>query len=395
MWMTDLYTDYLRNRPLSQITLPGTHDSGCSILDPAAQTQALSIAAQLAGGIRYFDLRPFKKNDDTYHTWHGPLYTGESFASIIAAITGYITGNPGANRELIILNISHFHKGRMGFYPWTAQEHYDFINYLATGIGVANLVPHTQATTNLFGANYSALLTDAHAAIASRVAIIYDGAMDAGEPVITYLDALGPNRGAGAIGASGGAFVTDGAGGACLRAGFFILAKYSHIHNPMVLFDRYSDTNDLATMRTRQHERLTHRDNENYAPGRYGVVYGANAMGGVANTMHLFSWTCTYGVGGMWNPLLTQVDQNVNPYLRNYFIDHISFPAVHGYDPMVDPKINIIYVDHFASHHLPQFLFAAHPDAALGGLPMPVAIAAKLNKYGTLGTAQAWTGWGW
>ena len=70
-WMTDLFYDPalegaplgpFRNRSLHQITLPGTHDSGCyrdqRISNVYSATQTQDIFQQLAGGVRYFDLRP-------------------------------------------------------------------------------------------------------------------------------------------------------------------------------------------------------------------------------------------------------------------------------------------------------------------------------------------------
>ena len=54
-WMKELPD----NTPLREMSIPGTHDSGAlhSIGDVAGKCQDLSIADQLAIGVRFFDIR--------------------------------------------------------------------------------------------------------------------------------------------------------------------------------------------------------------------------------------------------------------------------------------------------------------------------------------------------
>lgn len=373
MWMTQLFANYLQNRPLSAITIPGTHDSGCYVdcmmWGRVARTQAANMAAQLAGGIRYFDLRPAIAQDGTYWTYHGP-YWGDSFANILQAISNFFTGNPGANRELIVLNISHFSG------TWTNDMHAHFIDYLRTVLG-DRLVQYNQNSAtvannvNLFGANYAQLLTNPDdQSVRSRVAILYDGAMD--QPGAAYL--------------SNPALT--------LPRGFFLLNKYAinQAANSLTLFDQYSNASNVDDMMTRQYRKLTQRADRAIAPAQFGVNYVANPAGGAPGTLHLFSWTCTYWVRSARTSIVDRAAADVNPRLKRFFVrDGLNSVPSWSYHPEHDPKVNIIYTDHFASATSNNF-GVVHPDQNLGQLAMPVALAAKLNKYGA--GAQAWTGWG-
>lgn len=378
MWMTNLFANYLNNRALSAITIPGTHDSGCYIdsllLGRVAKTQTANMAAQLAGGIRYFDLRPAIADDGSYWTYHGP-YWGDSFDNILAALRAYFVGNPLANRELVILNISHFHGA------WNQKKHVRFIQYLGANLAQW-LVQYNQNhpiaanNINLFGATYAQLLTTpSNGALNSRVAILYDGAMDQDRS----------------------AFLSDQH--LVLPRGFFLINKYmvANVASRICLFDQYSNMSDVAQMRAVQHDKLTQRGNPAIAPPQHGVNYVANAAGGVANTLHLLSWTCTYWVRSLRTSIVDRAAADVNPELRNYLVQNNwggapGAPGVRPYDPTLDPKINIVYTDNFAS--AAAVLPGGHADAALSNLAMPVALAAKLNKFGAGGFA--WTGWaGW
>ena len=378
MWMTQLYGNYLNNRPLSAITLPGTHDSGCYVdrmlVGSMAKTQVADMASQLAGGIRYFDLRPAEARGGTYWTYHGQPYWGDSFDNILAALRNYLAGNPGANRELVILNISHFSG------TWSAKQHVAFIKYLGENLAQW-LVQHNQNhpiaanNINLFGAPYTQVLTTpASGALGSRVAILYDGAMD--QPRSEFL--ANPNL--------------------VLPRGFFLINKYptAMAANRICLFDQYSNKSAMAEMRTVQHAKLTQRANPQVAPAQLGENHAANAAGGVANTLHLLSWTCTYWARSALTSIVDRAAADVNPGLPHYLLQDnwgwAGAPGVRAYHPELDPKINIIYTDHFASAS--ARLAGAHVDVDLHHVAMPVAIASKLNRYGA--GPLAWTGWdGW
>lgn len=81
-WMSD-YWDYIKDRKLSDIAIPGTHDSGTYKLGwgsgiNTAKTQTVSLGQQLKDGIRYLDMRVTEAAHTgcadgsvwwLYHTW--------------------------------------------------------------------------------------------------------------------------------------------------------------------------------------------------------------------------------------------------------------------------------------------------------------------------------------
>ena len=118
-WMAQLFST-IGGQQLSNICLPGTHDSGMSQVSNASvgayagntQTQTLTIEQQLLQGIRYIDCRPT--------IWKGELYfghfsytntldlgwlgaTGQSWDEIVKDITNFFSV-PGRNQELLVLD---------------------------------------------------------------------------------------------------------------------------------------------------------------------------------------------------------------------------------------------------------------------------------------------------
>src|SRR5262249_19256178 len=61
-WMLNVPGDLL----LSQLTIPGTHDSGALYWGDAVETQTQTIDSQLANGIRFLDIRGRHMNDVLY-----------------------------------------------------------------------------------------------------------------------------------------------------------------------------------------------------------------------------------------------------------------------------------------------------------------------------------------
>lgn len=377
-WMTQLFNTNdpargpFQTRPLHRITLPGTHDSGCyrdqTWSNFLSKTQMQDIGAQLQGGIRYFDIRPKNLGGGQFVTYHGGLYEGGMLTGpggILQQIQAYFAGLLAQDRELVILNISHFSN-------FNAAAHQALINAITGALG-NNLVQHRQSAINLFDAPYHSLLRDANAAMRSRVAILYDGAMD------TPIDA----------------FVTQAAQNANLPAGFFVVApKYISPANNIFLFDQYSNRANLDNnlfytgMRPDQLAKLMNRANYNYAPNANWVVpppYAANwtnnAPLGVASTMHLLSWTLTPQFRG--GEPIWYADHRANPYLADFFSDVNRWANGASYNSVKDPQVNIVYVDYYESH---QHINAFSP---WNGLAMPVAIAARMN-VGSVGNPNTW-----
>lgn len=98
-WMGPLADDAL----LSQLTIPGTHESG-ALYEPiqySAKCQSLTIADQLAAGVRYFDIR-CRHVDDAFAIFHGPIDEQQTFDDVLAAMTDFLAANPS---ETIMISV--------------------------------------------------------------------------------------------------------------------------------------------------------------------------------------------------------------------------------------------------------------------------------------------------
>lgn len=121
-WMESQY-DTLRTKPLWQVTLPGSHDSGAydmgtervparcrdaddripgEITRPFATAQNQDIASQLQNGCRFFDLRPYYKDGKIY-AYHDVI--GANFENMLDDVANFLNKT---SRELVILKVSHF-----------------------------------------------------------------------------------------------------------------------------------------------------------------------------------------------------------------------------------------------------------------------------------------------
>lgn len=107
---------YIGCRTLQQIILPGTHDSGMSVIQNSnlatgqnAKTQSLDIYHQLLSGIRYFDIRPVLDNGNWYlghfDREHGYGADGQALSDVINDIAYFLQNLQ--NNELLILDVSN------------------------------------------------------------------------------------------------------------------------------------------------------------------------------------------------------------------------------------------------------------------------------------------------
>lgn len=98
-WMTPLNGSL----PLSQYSLPGTHDSGARF-EPASGTakcQDLTIADQLGAGVRFLDIR-CRHINDAFAIHHGQVYQNMNFDDVLNAVFGFLSANPG---EAVIMSV--------------------------------------------------------------------------------------------------------------------------------------------------------------------------------------------------------------------------------------------------------------------------------------------------
>lgn len=125
-WMKDNWS-YIKDRKLTEIVIPGTHDSGTNDIgvDGAgtARTQAKSVSDQLKDGIRYFDLRAVESK----HWWgscaepsdwwiaHGGIGSPDSWTggltfysyrvdTVLDEVKAFIA-KPGNENEFVILDL--------------------------------------------------------------------------------------------------------------------------------------------------------------------------------------------------------------------------------------------------------------------------------------------------
>jgi len=144
-WMEGLRND-IGDKPLWQITLPGTHDAGMYtthdiiikeynfsekiakawIRDHWVKTQGQTIYEQLMGGVRYLDLRP-AEHDDTLYIYHS--FAGPKVADVFEQIGQFMRNSEASGAgELVVLVLSHiYHFKEIGYQK--------LVNYIATYLG--------------------------------------------------------------------------------------------------------------------------------------------------------------------------------------------------------------------------------------------------------------------
>ena len=98
-WMMDLSD----NTIISEMTIPGTHDSGAmhSIFDVAGKCQDLRIKEQLKVGVRFLDIRLQLVNDEL-KVVHSFVDQGLPFESVLKDVEKFLNEY---NSEFIIISI--------------------------------------------------------------------------------------------------------------------------------------------------------------------------------------------------------------------------------------------------------------------------------------------------
>jgi 1-phosphatidylinositol phosphodiesterase len=99
-WMSVLPGDTL----LSRLTIPGTHNAG-ALHEPfpgTAKCQDLSIAEQLAIGVRFLDIRCRWESGD-FHIHHGPVDQKQRLADVLQTLYRFLQQQPGETVVMLLL----------------------------------------------------------------------------------------------------------------------------------------------------------------------------------------------------------------------------------------------------------------------------------------------------
>ncbi|SGY81372.1 1-phosphatidylinositol phosphodiesterase [Moritella viscosa] len=100
---TDWMAAIGNEKRLSEISMPGTHNSLSLYGGDVPATQTLSIAEQLDMGIRYIDAR-FKYRDSDLIAYHGIISQYQTFDDFISIVSQFLNANP---TETIIIRVQN------------------------------------------------------------------------------------------------------------------------------------------------------------------------------------------------------------------------------------------------------------------------------------------------
>jgi 1-phosphatidylinositol phosphodiesterase len=91
------------NLSLSQLSIPGTHDSGARVepVSGTAKCQDLSITDQLSAGVRFLDIR-CRHVDNTFAIHHGSVYQNMNFTDVLNMVVGFLNSNP---TECVLMSV--------------------------------------------------------------------------------------------------------------------------------------------------------------------------------------------------------------------------------------------------------------------------------------------------
>ena len=89
-WMRELSDDLM----ISQLSIPGTHDSGTAGFMFCGETQKLDIHSQLNCGVRAFDIRAGVRNDSTLLVFHSALLHGCGIDLVFQTLTDFLAAHP-------------------------------------------------------------------------------------------------------------------------------------------------------------------------------------------------------------------------------------------------------------------------------------------------------------
>lgn len=96
-WMTNLKDDVL----LSELSIPGTHDTMSFYGGDAVKTQGMSLSNQLQSGIRVLDIR-CRNVHNHFRIYHGPVFQRALFEDVLDTVVDFLNRNPG---ETVLMRV--------------------------------------------------------------------------------------------------------------------------------------------------------------------------------------------------------------------------------------------------------------------------------------------------
>lgn len=97
-WMRDVPD----NTPVTTLSIPGTHNSGCvGGLFGLGQTQNLDLSDQLSAGIRFLDIRLAQYQNGLF-VHHDVVYMGKSYTDVLAICSRFLKEHPS---ETIFMSV--------------------------------------------------------------------------------------------------------------------------------------------------------------------------------------------------------------------------------------------------------------------------------------------------
>ena len=90
--------------PVTDIVMPGSHDSGTYGMLFLGETQALSFGDQMRSGARYFDVRIRRTGEGELRFYHGILTSENGYGDFLSDTVRFLEENP---TEFLILDYQH------------------------------------------------------------------------------------------------------------------------------------------------------------------------------------------------------------------------------------------------------------------------------------------------
>ncbi|XP_028820176.1 uncharacterized protein LOC114770419 isoform X1 [Denticeps clupeoides] len=89
------------NRSISEVTMPGTHNTMALYGSPLAECQSWTLSLQLQAGVRFLDIRVrYKNNNLTIH--HGISYQYAHFGDVLQGVANFLQQHPS---EMVLMRL--------------------------------------------------------------------------------------------------------------------------------------------------------------------------------------------------------------------------------------------------------------------------------------------------